>query len=93
MSESLSPAMQRDIDAIGWAGAEFERRHGAEAGRRWERLGAAPEGDLGAAQLALIERRGPKPELRDALAWELRLRIDLLRIARARAHANLAQPA
>lgn len=83
MSESLSPGMLRDIDAIGSADAEFQRRYGAEALRRWEDLGATVDADLATVQLALIERRGPEPALREALAWETGLRIDLLQEARA----------
>jgi hypothetical protein len=83
VSESLPPSMQRDIDAIEWTEAEFRRRHGAEAASRWQQLGAGGEEELGATQLALIELRGPEPKLREALAWEIALRIDLLQDARA----------
>jgi hypothetical protein len=81
-AERLPKSMLRDLEALERASAEFERKHGDEARKRWVALGAA-EGPLAEQQLAVTSTVDATPAVWDTLAWEVACRVDLVEEARA----------
>jgi hypothetical protein len=78
----ITRGMKSDLDALERADKRFREEHGGEARARWIELGADGDGELIALQRQVAERRGAAPEVWDAFAWELELRVDLLEDAR-----------